>query len=65
MATWTTVVFAVFMAMFWLLTYPVTVGSAFNALGAALGEGWPIFMIAAVHCFGAYFGYKLYLDRKK
>lgn len=69
MATWTiavfATVFAVFMALFWLLAYPTTGGSAWNILGAAFGTGWPIFVIAAVLCFGAYFGYKLYLDRKK
>ena len=69
MATWTiavfATVFAVFMALFWLLVYPVTSGSVWNVLGAALSAGWLIFVLAAVLCFGTYFGYKLYLDRKK
>jgi hypothetical protein len=69
MATWTialfATVFAVFMALFWLLTYPVTGGSAWNVLGAALGAGWSVFLIVAMLCLCAYFGYKLYLNRKK
>ncbi len=68
MATWTiavfATVFAVFMTLFWLLVYPVTGGSVWNAVGAALSAGWLIFVITAVLCLGAYFGYKLYLDRK-
>jgi len=69
MATWTIAVFAtifaVFMALFWLLKYPVTSGSLWNVIGEALKAGWLIFVIAAVLCLGAYFGYKLYLERKK
>ena len=60
MATWSIAVFAtifaLFMALFWLLVYPATGGSVWNVLGAALGAGWPIFVIAAVLCFGAYIG---------
>jgi len=69
MATWTiavfATVFAVFMALFWLLNYPVAGGSVWKALGAALATGWMIFLIAAVLCIAAFYGYKLYLDRKK
>ena len=69
MATWTIAVFAtifaIFMALFWLITYPVTSGSAWNVIGEALKAGWLIFVIAAVLCLGTYFGYKLYLERKK
>ena len=69
MATWTiavfATVFAVFMALFWLLAYPTTDGSPWKVMGAAIGTGWPIFLIAAVLCLVAYFGYKSYLDRRK
>jgi hypothetical protein len=69
MATWTiavfATVFAVFMALFWLLNYPVTGGSPWNVLKAALTSGWIVFLIDAVLCIATYFGYKLYLDRKK
>jgi hypothetical protein len=69
MATWTIAVFAtvfgVFMALFWLLNYPVTDGSAWNVLGAALASGWLIFVVAAVLCIAVYFGYKMYLDSQK
>jgi hypothetical protein len=69
MATWTiaifATIFAVFMALFWLINYPLTRGSAWKGLGAAFGSGWPIFLITAVLCLGTYFGYKIYLDRKK
>lgn len=69
MAVWTiaifATVFAVFMAAFWMLTYPVMGGSAANVLLAALGSGWPIFLIVAVLCLGTYFGYRMYLNKKK
>jgi hypothetical protein len=69
MATWTiavfATVFAVTTAAIWLVKYPTTAGSTWNVLGAVLASGWMIYLIAAVLCFVAYFGYKLYLDRKK
>lgn len=69
MAIWTiaifATVFAVFMATFWMLTFPVTGGSAVGVLMTALGSGWPIFLIAAVLCLGTYFGYRMYLNKKK
>jgi hypothetical protein len=69
MATWTiavfATVFAVVMALFWLLVYPVTAGSVWNVLGAALRAGWLIFVIAAVVCLATFFSYKFYLERKK
>jgi hypothetical protein len=69
MATWTiavfATVFAVFMALFWMLVYPGTSGSVWNALSEALSAGWLVFLIAAVLSLVTYFGYKLYLDRKK
>ena len=69
MAIWTiavfATVFAVFMALFWLVNYPVTGGSAWSVLVAALSTGWLIFLIAAVLCFLVYFSYKYYLGHKK
>ncbi len=69
MAIWTiavfATVFAVFMALFWMINYPLSGGSAVEVLLASLGAGWPIFLIDAVLCLLAYFGYKMYLDRKK
>jgi hypothetical protein len=69
MAIWTiavfATVFAVFMALFWMINYPLSNGSAIDVLLSSLGAGWPIFLIDAVLCLLAYFGYKLYLDRKK
>jgi hypothetical protein len=69
MAIWTiavfATVFAVFMALFWLINYPVIGGSAWSVLGAALSSGWSIFLIAAVLCFLVYFSYKYYLSHKK
>jgi len=69
MATWTiaifATVFALVMALFWMLSYPMSGGSVWKALGDALAAGWPIIVIAAVLCLVAYFGYKIYLDRKK
>jgi hypothetical protein len=69
MATWTisvfATVFAVTMAVIWLVKYPTTSGSTWNVLGAVLSTGWLIFVVAAVLCLLAYIGYKFYLDRKK
>ena len=69
MATWTiavfATVFAVFMAVFWMINYPLSDGSAVDVLLASLATGWPVFVIDAVLCLLAFFGYKLYLDRKK
>jgi hypothetical protein len=69
MAVWITAIFAtifaIFMAVFFLMNYPLSKGSVWNGLGAAFGSGWPIFLITAVLCLGTYFGYKMYLDRKK
>ena len=68
MATWTIVVFAtvfaVFMTLFWMLNAAAG-GSSLSILGAALTSGWLIFVVAAVLCLGAYYGYKLYLSRQK
>jgi sterol desaturase/sphingolipid hydroxylase (fatty acid hydroxylase superfamily) len=69
MATWSiavfATVFAVFMALFWLIEYPLVGGSTWKVLLAALSVGWPIFLIAAVLCCGLYYGYKYYLSHKK
>jgi hypothetical protein len=69
MVTWTVAVFAtvfaVTAAVMWLVYFPTTAGSSWNVLGAVLKAGWPIFVIDLVLCIGVYFGYKLYLDRKK
>jgi hypothetical protein len=68
MATWTiaifATVFAVFMALFWLVTYPTRTGSVLQSVGAALGAGWPIFVLTAVLCVAANFGYRAYINRK-
>ena len=69
MATWTIAVFATVFALttavIWLVTYPTMTGSSWSVLGAVLGSGWLIYVVAALLCVAAYFGYKLYLDRKK
>jgi hypothetical protein len=68
MATWTIAVFAtifaVVMAVLWIPLFNAG-ASAFGAIGQAFGMGWPIFLIVAILCFAAYFGYKVYLGRKK
>ncbi len=68
MAVWTIAVFAtifaVVMAVLWIPLYNVG-ASAFGAIGQAFAAGWLIFLIVAVLCFAAYFGYKTYLGRKK
>jgi len=54
-------VFAVVMALFWLLT-----GSAgFSSIGMAFRYGWSIFAIVGVLCILIYFIYKGFLGRKK
>lgn len=69
MATWTVAVFAtifaVAAAVMWLVYYPITAGSSWNVLGAVMKAGWPIFVLDLALCVGVYFGYKLYLNRKK
>jgi hypothetical protein len=52
-------------AVIWLVKYPTTTGSAWNILGAVLASGWLIFVVAAILCIAAYFGYKYYLNIKK
>jgi hypothetical protein len=68
MATWTVAVFAtifaVVMAVLWIQLY--TAGfPALTALKQALGEGWVMILIALVLCAGTYYGYFLYINRKK
>lgn len=68
MATWTvavfSIVFAVFMSLFWLLNYELGV-TVWNVLWAAFATGWPIFLVTAVICMVIYFGYNYYLIHKK
>jgi hypothetical protein len=69
MATWTIAVFAtifaVTTAVLWLVTYPTTTGNSWTVLGAVIKSGWLIYVLDVVLCVVAYFGYKLYMDRKK
>ena len=69
MASWTiaifAVVFAVFMALFWLIAYPRMGGSRFQALAKALSYGWPIYLVSAMLCLVVYFGYTFYVNRRK
>ncbi len=69
MASWTITIFAavfsVVMAVMWLVTYPQFAGSPLKVLGAAFGEVWYVILVAAGLCILAYFGYTLYLKRKK
>jgi zinc transporter ZupT len=68
MATWTIAVFAtifaIVMAVLWIPLFN-NGASAFAAIGQAFAAGWLIFVVVAVLCIAAYFGYKYYLDRKK
>jgi hypothetical protein len=69
MAVWTVTifaaVFAVIMAVMWILLYTSGGGTAFQVLGQALGMVWYIILIAAVLCIAVYFGYSTYLKRQK
>ncbi len=68
MATWTIAVFAtifaIVMALLWIPYFNMG-HSALTAIGQAFGAGWRIFVVVAILCIAAYFGYKYYLDRKK
>jgi zinc transporter ZupT len=68
MAIWTIVVFAtifaIVMAVLWIPLYNAG-ASAFGAIGQAFTAGWLIFIVVAILCFAAYFGYKYYLGSKK
>lgn len=68
MATWTiaifAAVFALTVAILWLMLYPMNT-SSMGTLGQVFGSGWPVMAADAVLCLVAYFGYKLYLDKKK
>jgi hypothetical protein len=67
-ATWMIAVFAtifaVTVAVLWLPLYPQST-SAMNSLGMVFAAGWPVLLADLVLCLAAYFGYKLYLDKKK
>ncbi|HTX91886.1 MAG TPA: hypothetical protein VMC09_11795 [Anaerolineales bacterium] len=69
MATWTIAVFATVFALataaVWLVKFPTTGGSRWTVLGAVLASSWLIYLVAAVLCVAAYFGYGFYLNRKK
>jgi zinc transporter ZupT len=68
MSTWTIAVFAtifaVVMAVLWIPLFNAGV-SAITAIGQAFAAGWLIFVVVAVLCIAAYFGYKFYLNSKK
>jgi hypothetical protein len=68
MATWTVAIFAtifaVVMAVLWIQLYGAGT-PALGALGQAFAEGWVMILIALVLCAGTYFGYYLYINRKK
>jgi len=68
MATWTMAVFAtifaVTIAVLWLPLYNAGAG-ALGAIGQAFAAGWPVLVADLVLCFLAFFGYKLFLDKKK
>jgi hypothetical protein len=68
MATWTIAVFATIFAVtfvvLWLPLYKMS-GSALSAVGEAFAAGWLVLLVELVLCAGGYFGYKLYMDRKK
>jgi hypothetical protein len=68
MATWTiaifATIFAVTFAILWIPFYQ-TNGAALAAIGGIFSEAWVIILLDLVLCLGTYFGYKLYLDRKK
>ncbi len=69
MQSWTIAVFAtifaVVMAVMWLIYYRVTKGSPFNVIESILGTIWYAILPVAVLCIGAYFGYSFYLSRRK
>ncbi len=68
MVVWTiaifAAIFAVVMAVLWIPLYNAG-ASAFGAVGQAFAAGWVIFLVVAVLCIAAYFGYKYYLNTKK
>jgi len=68
MATWTVAIFAtifaIVMAVLWVPLFNAG-ASALVAIGQAVAAGWPIFVVVAVLCIAAFFGYKFYIDRKK
>lgn len=68
MATWMIAVFAtifaVTFAVLWLPLYPLS-DSAMDAVGKTFAAGWVVLLADVVLCCAAYFGYKMYLDKKK
>ena len=68
MAIWTITVFAtvfsVIMAVFWLFFWPTT-GDRLEAISLSLGSGAPIFLVVGFLCLATYFGYHMFISRKK
>ena len=68
MATWTVAIFAtifaVVMAVLWIQLYGAGT-PALKVLGQAFAEGWVMILTALVLCAGTYYGYNLYVNRKK
>ncbi len=69
MATWTIAVFAtifaVVMAVMWLVSYPADGGSPFHIIGTILGMTWYAILLSALLCFAVYFVYSFYLSKKR
>jgi uncharacterized membrane protein len=61
MAIWMIAVFAAAFAIVLTVLYLVAKGN----IGLALASGWWLILILAVVCLAAYYGYKLYMNRKK
>ena len=66
-AVWTiaifATIFAVVMTVLWLPLYNAG-ATAMSAIGQAFSAGWMIFLVVAILCLMAYFGYKLIISRK-
>ncbi|KAF0107194.1 MAG: hypothetical protein FD146_2035 [Anaerolineaceae bacterium] len=61
MAIWMITIFATAFAIVLTVLYLV----AGNNIVLALVSGWWLILILAVICLAAYFGYKMYIGRKK
>jgi uncharacterized membrane protein YhaH (DUF805 family) len=61
MAIWMFTIFATAFAIVLTVLYLV----AGNNIGLALAGGWWLILLLAVICVAAYFGYKVYISRKK
>jgi type VI protein secretion system component VasF len=66
MAIWMIAVFAAAFAIVLTVLYlPYSIAGSSSPLLQALASGWWLILILAVICVAAYYGYKLYLNRKK